>query len=104
MCMAVLARPLNSEHRLKNTQKLIQRSLRKTPQSLDETLPIYGPQLISNNMTIFAFKPATHTKRVWMAAGGKRRNLNGAKVSIQLIWRDHDTRPGLLDFRSSRGI
>jgi len=26
-CMAVLARPLHSEHRLKNTQQLIERSL-----------------------------------------------------------------------------
>ena len=42
-CMAVLARPLQSEHRLQNSQKIIQRSLRQTPQSPDETFPIYSP-------------------------------------------------------------
>ena len=80
--MAVLARPLHSEHRLKNTQQLIQGSLRETPQSLDETVPIYSPQLISHNMTVFAIKPATYTKRVWMAASGERRDDESAKVSI----------------------
>ena len=53
-CLVVLARPLHNEHRLKNTQQLINRSLRQTPQSLDETVPIYSPQLISQNMTDFA--------------------------------------------------
>ena len=80
--MAVLARPLHSEHRLKNTQQLIQRRLRQTPQSLDETVPIYRPQLISHNMTVFAIKPATYTKGVWMSASGERCNNESAKVSI----------------------
>jgi hypothetical protein len=102
--MAVLARPLHSEHRLKNTQQLSQRSLRQTPQTLDETFPIYGPQLVRHNMTVFAIKIATHTERVWMAARGERRNNEGAKMSIQLVRRHDDTRPGLPDFRPSRGI
>jgi hypothetical protein len=55
-------------------------------------------------MTVFAIKPATYAKWVWMAASGERRNNEGAKVSIQLVRRHHDTRPGLLDFRPSRGI
>ena len=80
--MAVLARPLHSEHRLKNTQQLIKRSLRETSQSLDETVPIYSPQLISDNMPIFALKPATHTKRVWMSASCERGNNKSTKVSI----------------------
>ena len=80
--MAVLARPLHSKHRLKNTQQLIQRRLRQTPQSLDETVPIYSPQLISHNMTVFAIKPATYTKGVWMSASGERCNNESAKVSI----------------------
>ena len=80
--MAVLARPLHSEHRLKNTQQLIQRILRQTPQSLDETVSVYSPQLISDNMTIFPLKPATHTKRVWMSASCERGNDKSAKVSI----------------------
>ncbi|CAK6690712.1 hypothetical protein IFHNHDMJ_00870 [Synechococcus sp. CBW1107] len=102
--MAVLARHLHSEHRLKNTQQLSQRSLRKTPQSLDESFPIYGPQLVRHNMTFFAVKLATHTKRVWMAASRERGNNEGAKVSIQLVRRHYDTRPSLPDFRASRGI
>ena len=68
--MAVLARPLHSEHRLKNTQHLLERSLRKTPQSLDESVSINCSQLISHNMADLAIKPATHTKWVWMAASG----------------------------------
>jgi hypothetical protein len=84
--MAVLARPLHSEHSLQNNQQLIQRSLRKTPQSLDETVLIYSPQLINYNMTVFAIKPATHTKGVWMSASGERRNNKSTKVSIKLIW------------------
>ncbi|MFM1900153.1 MAG: hypothetical protein RLZZ216_729 [Cyanobacteriota bacterium] len=55
-------------------------------------------------MTGLAIKPATHTKRVWMAASCQRRNNEGAQVRIQLIRRYDDTRPGLPDFRSSRGI
>jgi Cu2+-containing amine oxidase len=55
-------------------------------------------------MAVLAFKPATHTKRVWMAASGERRNNEGAKVSIELVWRHDDTRPHLPDFRSSRRI
>ncbi len=102
--MAVLARPLHSEHRLKNAQQLSQRSLRQSPQSLDETLPVYGPQLVRHNMTIFAIKAAANTKWVWMAASGERRNNEGTKVSIQLVRRHYDTRPGLPDFRPSRGI
>jgi hypothetical protein len=81
-CIAVLARPLHSEHRLKNTEQLIKRSLRETPQSVDETVPIYSPQLISDNMTIFTLKPATHTKREWMSASCERGNNKSAKVSI----------------------
>jgi len=102
--MAVLARPLHSEHRLKNTQQLIQHSLRQNPQSLDETIPINSPQLISHNMTIFAIKPASHTERVRMSASCERRNNEGTKVSIQLVRRHYDTRPRLPDFRSLRGI
>ena len=105
--MAVLARPLRplqSEHRLKNTQQLSQRSLRQAPQSLDESFSINGPELVSHNMTVFAIKLATHTERVWMAAGGERRHNEGAEVSIQLVRRHDDTRPGLPDFRPSGGI
>ena len=80
--MAVLARPLHSKHRLKNTQQLIQRSHRETPQSLDEPVSIYSPQLISHNMTDFAIKPATYTKGVWMSASCERCNNESAKVSI----------------------
>lgn len=76
--MAVLARPLCSEHRLKNTQQLIERSLRQSPQLLDETFPIYSSQLISHNMTVFTSKRATHSKRVWMTASCERRNDESA--------------------------
>lgn len=79
----MLARPLQSEHRLKNTQPLIQRSLRKNPQSLDETFPFYSPQLISHNMTVFTIRAASYTKRVWISASCERRNNEGSKVSIQ---------------------
>ena len=77
-CTAVLARPLCSEHRLKNTQQLIERSLRQSPQLLDETFPIYSSQLISHNVTVFTIKRATHSKRVWMTASGERRNDESA--------------------------
>ena len=80
--MAVVARPLHSEHRLENTQQLIKRSLRESPQSLDETVPIYSPQLISDTMTIFPLNPATHAKRVWMSASCEWGNDKSAKVSI----------------------
>jgi hypothetical protein len=102
--MAMLARPLHSEHRLKNIQQLSQRGLGQTSQSLNKTFPIYGPQLVRHNMAIFTIKPATHTKWVWMAASGKRSNNEGAKVSIELVRRHYDTRPSLPDFRPSRGI
>ncbi len=78
----MLARPLHSEHRLKNTEQLIKRSIRETPQSLDETVPIYSPQLISDNMAIFTLKPATHTKRIWMSASCERGNNKSVEVSI----------------------
>jgi hypothetical protein len=68
--MAVLVRPLHSEHSLQNNQYLIQRRLRKTPQSLDEAVLLYNPRLISYNMTIFAMKAAANTKGVWMSASG----------------------------------
>jgi hypothetical protein len=103
-CMAGLARPLHSEHRLKNTQQLIERRHRQTPQSLHETFPIYSPQLISHNMAVLSFKPAPHTKGVWMAASGERGNNESAKVSIELIRRHDDARPRVPDFRSSRRI
>jgi hypothetical protein len=76
--MAVLATPLHSEHRLKNTQQLIERSLRQSPQLLDETFPIYSSQLISHNVTVFTIKRTTHTKRVWMTASWKWRNDESA--------------------------
>ena len=76
--MAVLARPLHSEHRLKNTQQLIECSLRQSPQLLDETFPIYSSQLISHNVTVFTIKRATHSKRVWMTASCERRNDESA--------------------------
>jgi len=76
--MAVLATPLHSEHRLKNIQQLIERSLRQSPQLLDETFPIYSPQLISHNVTVFTIKRTTHTKRVWMTASCKWRNDESA--------------------------
>ena len=66
------------EHRLKNTQQLIERSLRQYPQLLDETILIYSPQLISHNVTVFTIKRATHTKRVRMSASCKRRNDESA--------------------------
>jgi hypothetical protein len=96
--MAVLTRPLHSEHRLKNTQQLIQRCFGQTPQSLDESVSIYSSQLISHNMALLAIKHATHTKRVWMAASCERRNNKCAKVSIQLVGRHYDTWPRLSDF------
>lgn len=68
------SRFLNSEHRLKNIQQLIERSLRKSPQMLDETLPVYSSQLVSHNVTVFPVKNATHAKRVWMTASCERRN------------------------------
>ena len=102
--MAVLARLLHSEHRLKNTKQLIYCSLGQTPQSLDKTVYIYSSQLISHHVTVLALKPAPHTKGVWMTTGGERRNNEGAKVSIELVRRHDDTRPRLPDFRSSRGI
>jgi len=102
--MAVLARPLRSEHGLKHTQQLIKCSLQETPQSLAETVPIYSHQLISYNLTSFAVKPATDTKGVWMSASCNRSNNNSAKVSIQLVRRHYDTRPRLPDFSSSRGV
>jgi hypothetical protein len=102
--MAVLARPLHSKHRLKNTQQLSQSSLRQTPQPLDETFTIYGPQLVRYNMSFFSVKLAPHTKRVWMSASCQRGNNESAKVSIQLVRGHYDTRPGLPNFRPSRGI
>jgi hypothetical protein len=76
--MAELARPLYSEHREKNTQQLIKRSVRQSPQMLDETFPINSSQLISNNMTVLTIKRATHSKRVWMTASCERRNDESA--------------------------
>ena len=76
--MAVLATPLHSEHRLKNIQQLIERSLRQSPQLLDETFPIYSSQLISHNVTVFTIKHATHTKRVWMTTSCERSNDESA--------------------------
>ena len=76
--MAVLARPLYSEHRLKNTQQLIERSLRQSPQLLDETFNIYSSQLISHNVTVLPIKRTTHSKRVWMTACCERRNDESA--------------------------
>ena len=76
--MTVLARPLHSEHRLKNTHQLIERSLRQSPQLLDKTFPIYSSQLISHNVTVFTIKRAMHTKRVWMTASCERRNDESA--------------------------
>ena len=66
--MAVVARPLHSEHRLKNTQQLSKCRLRQPPQLFDKTFPIYCSQLISHYVTVFTIKHATHTKRVWMTA------------------------------------
>jgi len=85
-----LSKPLYSEHRLKNTQQLIERSVRQSPQMLDERFPINSSQLISNNMTVFTIKRATHSKRIWMTASCERRN--------------DDTRPRLSDFRSASWI
>lgn len=102
--MPVLERPLHSEHRLKNTWQLIQRSLRQTPQSLDEMSPIHSSQLISHNMTIFPIKSVSHTTRLWMAASFQRRNHESAKESIRLIRRHDDTRSERPDFRSSRWV
>ena len=76
--MAVLAMPLHSKHRLKNTEQLIERTLRQSPQRLDETFPIYSPKLICHNVTIFTIKRATHTKGVWMTASCERRNDESA--------------------------
>jgi hypothetical protein len=76
--MAVLARPLQSEHRLKNTQNLSKCRLRQPPQLLDKTFPIYSSQLISHNVTVFTIKHATHTKRVWMTASCERSNDESA--------------------------
>ena len=76
--MAALARPLQREHRLKNTQQLVKRSLRQSPQLLDETFSIYSSQLISHNVAVFTIKGATHTKRVWMTASCERRNDESA--------------------------
>jgi hypothetical protein len=73
-----VARPSYSEHRLKNTQQLIERSVRQSPQMLDETLHINSSQLVSNNMTVFTIKCATHSKRVWMTASCERRNNESA--------------------------
>jgi len=72
--MSVLARLLHSEHRLKHTQQLIERSLRQSSQWLDETFPVYSSQLISHNVTVFPDKCATHTKRIWMTTSCERRN------------------------------
>ena len=102
--MAVLARLLHSKPRLKNTQQLSQRSLRQPPQSLDETFRIYGPQLVRQNMTVFAIQLATNTEQVWMAASGERRNNEVAEVSIQLVRRHDNTRPVLPVFRTSYGM
>ena len=76
--MAVLARPLQSEHRLKNTQQLIKCRLRQPPQLFDKTFPIYSSQLISHNVTVFGIKHATHTKRVWMTTSCERSNDESA--------------------------
>ncbi len=54
--MAVLARLLHSKHRLKNAQQVIERSLRQSPQMLDEMFPVYSSQLISHNVTVFPVK------------------------------------------------
>lgn len=74
----MLARPLHSKHRLKNTEQLIERTLRQSPQRLDETFPIYSSKLISDNVTIFTIKRAMHTKGVWMTASCERRNDESA--------------------------
>ena len=76
--MAVLARPLHSKHRLKNTQQLVERSLRQSPQLLDETFSIYSPQLIGHNVSVLTIKRAPHTKRIWMSASCKWRNDESA--------------------------
>ena len=76
--MAVLASPLQSEHRLKNTQQLSKCRLRQPPQLFDKTFPIYSSQLISHNVTIFTIKHAAHTKRVWMTTSCERSNDESA--------------------------
>jgi hypothetical protein len=77
--MAVLARPVQSKHRLQNTQQLIQCGLRQTPNALNKTIPINSPQLISYNMAIFAIKLASHAKRLSMSTSCKGRNTKSTK-------------------------
>lgn len=100
----MLSRPLHSQHRLKNTPQIMQRSLRQIPQSRVETVPVYRSELIGHRLTVCTLKPARCTKRVRISARLERRNRESAKVLIQLVWGHHDTRARFPDFGSSQGI
>ena len=54
-----LSKPLYSEHRLKNTQQLIERSVRQSPQMLDERFPI---PLYQQRSPLVSNKPAENFK------------------------------------------
>lgn len=83
--MAVLARPLHSEHSLQYTEHLDHRVIGQKTQALNQPISIDRSELISNHVTIFVLRSASYAKRVRMPTCCEWCNDKCAQMGVQLI-------------------
>lgn len=70
----------------------------------DETLPVDGTKLISNNMPVLVREAARDPKRIGLSPSRERCDDDCAQMSIELVRRDDDAGASLLDLASARRI
>src|SRR5690606_11218378 len=65
---------------------------------------VYSADLIEHDLPGLALELALDARWMRSALGSHRRDDHSPDVAVHLIWRDHHTRPGLLNLAGDRGI
>ena len=99
-----LARALLREHLSKHAERLPKHKRRQGTETLDQPVAVHSPNLVEDNLTRLALKPAGHSERVRVATCGKRRDDESPQVSVQLIRRHHHAGPCLANLAPSGGV
>jgi hypothetical protein len=76
----------------------------KPSQGAYDSVLVYGAYLIQNDVTRLPLEPAGNPERIWISSSCHRRDNQGLKVLIELVWGYHNTWPRLLNLMPHGGV
>ncbi len=98
------ARSLGRKHGLQSVQRSRQRGWPHSAQALHQAHAVQRAYLVQHNQALLALKSHRNAKPRWPKTRGHGRHGHRAQVCVHVVWRDHQTRAGLLNLAAHRRV